>query len=653
MRQLLKGDELIDCGTNKRVLLVTKSEILGGRIRVLRDGEDQERLVEYESLRSGIQGGKLRVNRKDLPKVSAAKQNDPELDKELSSSMWVLREMNTYARTYKVSSRKAYEHVRAKHAAEGLTWPFPSLCTVYRYLEKERKGLPARCGNGNKGNRKPRRPKEVEELVCDIAEDHLLPTESRWSFKAVAEAATGAARERGLIGADAHLSTKYVRRIVAENLSVDVDYDRMDPRTRAAAKSIASRKIRVNGLFTRVEQDALHLPWVVQTEFGPSRDVWLIHAIDCESGMVVGWKLVIGAPRESDGLDCVECILFSKKDKFRALQLDIDIDFYGAPLLLVFDNGPEARGERMKRLTRIGVDTLHLKSRHPQKKPHIERLNRSLKEDLETLPSTTRFDGVDGQRDPEILGDLNMDIHELERWIVRWYFEKWAHNQLKRLRRSMFIDNRDLGHTPAERVRRRVERDGYPLPLPPTPDDWRRTRFEHHTRILSRKTGISFLDYHFKGPNLDRLIVAVGECEVDILVDPDDFRSIFVCLDDELVKLVNEDTDEFTPAYSFQEAKAMDKEKETSGDAHPKVAAFQKDLHARSSEAGAKPSRGKRSVSKETTAKAKEKAAIDRARRKPTTTQTEETEPSAPNHTQTLDDVGELAITDRRTGARV
>jgi hypothetical protein len=39
---------------------------------------------------------------------------------------------------------------------------------------------------------------------------------------------------------------------------------------------------------------------------------------------------------------------------------------------------------------------MHCKSRHAHGKPFIERLNRSLKEALETLPGCTRLDAVDG-----------------------------------------------------------------------------------------------------------------------------------------------------------------------------------------------------------------------------------------------------------------
>ena len=49
-------------------------------------------------------------------------------------------------------------------------------------------------------------------------------------------------------------------------LTVDPEIERMDPRLVSAARSIARNRIVVTLPFERVEQDALHLPFVVKTE---------------------------------------------------------------------------------------------------------------------------------------------------------------------------------------------------------------------------------------------------------------------------------------------------------------------------------------------------------------------------------------------------
>src|SRR3546814_2505776 len=106
----------------------------------------------------------------------------------------------------------------------------------------------------------------------------------------------------------------------------------------------------VQAPFERVEQDAVHLPFVIDTPEGPFSNVYLVHAIDCCTSMPLGWNMVIGSPSESDGFRCIESILFSKMDAFERLVLMQDLDVFGTPHPLILDNGPETRGERMRKL---------------------------------------------------------------------------------------------------------------------------------------------------------------------------------------------------------------------------------------------------------------------------------------------------------------
>ena len=129
------------------------------------------------------------------------------------------------------------------------------------------------------------------------------------------------------------------------------------------------------------------------------------------------------------------------------------------------DTDADVFHERMQRLALLGIDLEHGKSRHPQRRPFIERLNRSLKEALETLPGCTRFNGKDGMRDPVALGDRLMDLAELQRWVVRWYYESWMHNVLERLERTQAWEDTTLGNTPAKRWTSMSEQLGFVMPL--------------------------------------------------------------------------------------------------------------------------------------------------------------------------------------------
>lgn len=659
-RHFLPGDELFDVEIGEVTMAVLNPVPVLGRIKVLDLQKNSDAYIGLEELRGRIGAGNLSIRRKGELRVPIAHQNDENLDVALQSAMGLSRRLKEMTTSKCISTNQAYKTLKSQHE-EGpdASTPFPSRATVYRYLDKGRNGLPLLCGNKNKGNRQPRYAENVTALVSTLAQNHLLQQESRWTIGSLTAFANQVAHDEQLLGATAHMSRKYVRKVIFDNLSSDIELDRMDPRMAAAAKSIAKHRIRVSAPLMRVEQDAVHLPWAVRTPHGETSNIWLIHAIDCYTGMPVGWQLVVGSPTVSQSLQCVESILFSKKERFAALGLDYEMDCYGTPSLLVFDNGAETKGERMRKLTRLGIDPMHCKSRHAHGKPFIERLNRSLKEALETLPGCTRLDAVDGMRNPQELKDLPMSLEELEKWIVRWYFETWANTVLKRLVRSVFIDEAHLGSTPWARWKTVAQEHGYAMPLPPELDIWRMAKYEHEVRTLSRKTGLTYSDFNFRGDNLPYLIKKHGENPVPMLVDPEDFRRVYVPdgVNKALVVLVNADVDETTPAYSFEQAKALIKEVPDRKAQSLQAENFKRDVFSRSTQTSAKAARAqKKSVvtSRETTQRARQSSALTRARDNPLAPSA----PSAPTFSGApqpqaaamLEDIPVLPVLNRKSG---
>lgn len=658
MNTLHLNDEIFDLSRQEVTMVVTSTHLPQGRIRVMKLDDDSEGVLQLQALHELISAGEIAIRRPHAPLVSPAMQADARLDTATADALRITHEVRDYSRRYSVSTCDAYKQIRQKYDAtnfSGQSGAFPSRATIYRYLHSERAGLPLLCGNKNKGNRTRRHDASVESLIQDVASKYFLHPESRWTIRAVTETCNLQAHNNGLLSHTKQISRKFVQRVIFENLSTDTAWDRMDPRTRAAQKAVAKNRIRVDGILQRVEQDAVHLPWRVRTPAGDAKNIWLVHSIDCATSMLVGWHLVIGAPNASSGIQCVESILFSKKDKFAALGLEDLVDCYGSSTRIVFDNGAEAKNDRMNRLTCIGIDLQYCKSRHPHHKPFIERLNRSLKEALETLPGCTRFDGKDGQRNPEELGDLPMTLVELEKWIVRWYFEVWGNTPLKRLVRSDFFDERELGSTPLARFKG-LQKGGYAMPLPPNRDTWLLTKYEHHERTLARTTGITYESFNFRGKNLERLIARHGERTVKVLVDPDDYRTLQVVDGSELVPLVNIDVDETTPAFSFVAAKALGKEMTAAAAAigAETVKKFKSDQYARSSEVPSKKAGSKagsatdraRAVSQ----RAKSQAAVERARDKPLPASATN---SAAMQDLSLDSVPALSAVNRKTGVAV
>lgn len=675
MNQLSLGDELVDPRTKKVAMAVTSSTPTMGRIRVLETDAETERWIPYEELRNRISSGNLEMRRAGNPTLTTFfDHSDPATCKHqgarhrsrgvaqehyltaLERATRIVRELNEYCKRHRVSAYAAYSAVRELFESEYPDWLFPSAATVYRLLERDRCNAPLLMPNHVRGNRTERYSPEFVELICTLAEDNYLKPDSTWSLAELTDCCRRTAIKRELLPASASLSKKFVRKIILTRLHSMPEVQRHLVKDRAAKASVASRRIQVDGLLQRVEQDTLHLPFFIRTPDGVCSDVHLAHAIDCASSIVPGWHLKIGTLNESDGLRCIESSLFSKGPAFKYLEIDDALDLYGAPALLVLDNGAETRGDRIRRLTQLGVDVIYCKARHPQKKPFIERLNRSLKEALELLPGCTRLDGRDGQRDPVALGDDLMTFEELERWIARWYYEKWANTVLERFVDEEVCEKRKLGVTPRQRYENLFRRLGHALPLPPNKSAWIRTKYNAVRRKLSIKSGITYETYDFKGDNLEPLLERFGQEPVDVLFDPEDYRRVYVVDGTELVELTNESANEFSPAYSFEYAKEHSAAIKAANPESARSASFTESVYDRSMRSSSAANKSKKSPGRrekrEVVQKARLREAVERASKAPLPPPKPKT--SALNNSMTTwDDVDELSPRNRNTGALI
>lgn len=354
----------------------------------------------------------------------------------------------------------------------------------------------------------------------------------------------------------------------------------------------------------------------------------------------------------------MQSTLYSKVEAFKRLGLDreIEIDICGTPRVLVLDNGPEAKGYRMLRLTRLNITPHHCKSRHPQHKPFIERLNRALKRALQRLPGSTRFNGKDGARDPVALGDKLMTLEQLEVCIVKWYYQKWARKVFVRHAWSDFHDREKLGSTPEQRWANYGSR-GYPRRLSPPLSTWQMTLYEHHEATLNRKTGLTYLQFSYRGPNLKYLIQKYGAVKVKFMFDRDDYRQVFV-YDGEgmpLVPLVERYVTPETPAYSFAYMQEQRAQMPDGSRQDPAAALFDREMNQKAVEAtvNRKPPKKmtKTERNKAGAAAAKQAAAIDRAAQRPIAFRTSSTEPPAlGGGAYAFDDIPDLQALSRVTG---
>lgn len=561
---LRAGDRLTLSSNPDCYVEVLDGRIHAGHIEIFDAQKRQASFRDEAEIRAGISDGLLVLHRKGMPRVCIAAQHDnATLHGQVRFLQRVLRSIDSIQKQLGLSfdaaiplARELYE----KESSEQLvTKAFPSRATLYRAHKKQRLGLPVLKGDKNKGNTTARYSKDLVELVEQVIQEEFLVTESKWTVLDVTDYVNRMARRRGLHVAKRAISRKFVSSII-NGLTVDAEYDRMDPLNRVAGKSIAKKRIRAAFPFARIEQDAVHLPFVVRTPHGVSRTIYLVLAIDVCTGYPVGWHLVIGSPSEMDSLLCLEMYLTpAKAARFKELGISHAQNLYGTPAQVIFDNGPETKGGRIVQLELLGMDVKHCKAKEAQGKPFIERLNRSLKEALQRLPGCTRFNDKDGSRDPEALGDELMSVKELETWVVRWLYEQWVNTPLDRLRWDELLSDSVKGRTPLERLKHSTEEMGYPITMPPSRQEWMAALFEHNFSTLSAKTGITLQGFHYKGDAISYLLAKYGDrAQLHVLYNPDDFRQVYVYESDDLplVTLTHEHVRPDTPAWTYVQAKA-------------------------------------------------------------------------------------------------
>ncbi|KAI3594352.1 hypothetical protein D9X30_0584 [Cupriavidus sp. U2] len=672
IRSLLARDRLAPPGNHDAYLEVLDPHPRSGCIKVFDASKREDRYMEMASILADLHAGKLAVLRKGKPLFSHAAQPD---DKALHERSTFVREailrVRDMQKRQRVSFRQAYRLAAEEYRQEALpdARPFPPQSTMYRYRKCDMAGLPVLRGDRNKGNRLPRYPREVVNIIRSVAEQHFLVPHSRWSLKRVTAEVNRSVLGTLLPATSRPVSARYVNNTILNVVSADPELERMLPTDAVAAKSLAKKRIRAEAPFERVEQDALHLPFEVDTPSGISSQVWLVHAIDCCTSYPLGWQLVVGAPTDTDSLACAEMYMAPlKKKRFEELGIDHDMNVCGTPGQLVFDNGAEAKGGRIQNLERLGVDVKHCRARAGQEKPFVERFNRSLKEALEGLAGCTRVDGKDGQRDPIALGDQLPTLEELQRWIVRWYYEKWIHTPLERLQWDVVLTDSLKGNTPAERWKH-FEESCFAISLPPSRAEWLAALYEHKERSVSRKTGITIDGLHYKSDDIEALINKYGEQrQLRVLFNPDDFRHVHVYEGDDfpLVTLPHEHLRPETPAWSFAEAKERLKSQKASAKPAPQAEKFDRDLHEQVVADSLAPKRRKQSKherNRETARREKEQQAVVRASRNPSPrapSQTcrpnkasEEAPIVAQSNSSIFDDAGLLPVLDRANGVEI
>ena len=464
----------------------------------------------------------------------------------------------------------------------GEIMPMCSTTQAYRLLRASNDVPIAIMPNySGRGNRTPRYGERMKEIALQEIEEHYAVKKSRITLPFLKEIVTRKARAEGILAVDQAVSKKYIKSILLGSWNPDRDYKRLDPRIAKSAKAVAKNRIVPGAPLNRVEIDGLHLPFLATNEERTKvlDDIWLLHAMDCDSSHPLGWWLTCARPTTDDTFSCLERAIFPKAELLKSMGVNFTVDPFGSIMNIVMDNGSENAKPRFACLTTIGSNPHWTAKDSGHEKPFIERGNGCLKVALEPLPGCTRFQGIDGKRTEEAMNDDLMTINELERWIVRWLFEVWPNKPLERFITADYEIDKSLGLTPAERWVNYERTQS--LPLCPAREDWDRLKFLTSSGSMSAKTGITHETFTFRGQNLHQLIHQYGpDCRVQFHYDPHDYRVIYVADKDtgKWVQLVNSEVRDATPAYSFDLAKQRRKEKRATYKGSPMREKFMDDL---------------------------------------------------------------------------
>lgn len=626
MYDLLNGDVIIDNESQKQIFKVISKVLYDGKIELFSSQQSSKIFFDYSEIYQNIAFNRWsikrlnenfkQVRRKNLNDMSLVERYSTEEMEKLNFYQNILIEIESIMNKNGCSFNKALEYYLKDSNSSGLIGKLPpSKSTIYRVKVNKDKGRPLLSGNISKGNRNAKVNEKVRLLTDQFINEYFIQPHSPFDKKDAIEYINHELKIS--LGEKFKITRKYFKSRLME-ICPNYKTARLLPKERPNARSIATKRIIVAAPFERVELDCISLPFRIQSPYGVVSVITLMIALECFTSSVVGWQIVLGTADSTHTLKCLNMAMNpqSRKKELNRLGIIADNGIYGAPRRVVWDNGPEFKGERLAKLPGVGIATESTQSHTGAQKPFIERFNRTLKEAIGTLPGTTRLNGKDGQRDPVALEERLMTLDELEQWVVRFMFELYPTRPLERFSRNVggaFVDEKtNFGTTPRERCMAVLEgRTGF-LPLPVPVESWRSIEFETVTKKLSKSTGITHETFHYKHKSMVQIINQFGpSVEVTVRVNPDDFRHVFVELPTgESYTFSEEYLQQDTPVMSFRQAKQLKKENAKRVPiSTPEAEAFSADLHhtVMNRKASAKP-QAKKSV------KSESKAAIDMSR---------------------------------------
>ena len=239
---LHRGDRLTQPSKPESYWEVISGVIHAGTVEIFDSEMLTSRYVDESKIRAGISAGTLILQRKGMPRVGiAAQQDDPVLLTRVRQLQDALRQIEEIQKQLDKSFDAAMSIARKDYAREYANDPlaneFPSRATLYRAHRNQLLGLPVLRGDKNKGNTTPRYSDTLIDFIRNVIQDQYLVTKSTLTVDDLTDYINREARHRGLHMAKHEISRKFVVTEI-QHLTADAEYDRMDPLNRVAVSRL-------------------------------------------------------------------------------------------------------------------------------------------------------------------------------------------------------------------------------------------------------------------------------------------------------------------------------------------------------------------------------------------------------------------------------
>lgn len=297
---------------------------------------------------------------------------------------------------------------------------------------------------------------------------------------------------------------------------------RLDGRTARALTRTAIKLNTADLFWDVVELDATLLNIQVRDDDGTviGRPILYI-AVDVATGYLVGFHLTIQKPSVLPFIECLRYMYFPKPDDFDERYKIVNrIEVFGKPVILKVDNGTELIGQHAEAVVReLHGDSGQCKPWTPEEKPHVERMNRTIKGFVRTLPGSTTSAIVEGPRTPGENEEL-LTLEVLKGRLLRHIYDDLAFqpNELRSWKSRQAVASYDIWLEMRER---------FMEPLPMSRDEFERVMyFKRETRKLGHD-GISY-DFMYHSHDLGKLYELHGPARYEFLYSDIDAEMIYV-----------------------------------------------------------------------------------------------------------------------------